>query len=98
MDLEGFYGNRSQNSLETLSADVGVTFVPASIDNSIYGVSGRVTARVEYRLGKSGLFKIFGDVGVAGQYTMVDYPNSNSGGQSETVFGVYGKLGIRYAF
>ena len=96
LDVEGFYGTRSQVTLETLSADEGVNFVSANIDNSLYGVIGRVTARAEYRLGKTGLFKIFGDVGVEGRYTLIDYPNAGS--QSEDILGIYAKIGIRYAF
>ena len=37
---EGFYGIRSQQSLETLSGVVGVNFVPANIDNTLYGGMG----------------------------------------------------------
>jgi hypothetical protein len=95
-DLEGFYGERSQSTLETLSADAGVNFVSANINNSLYGVLGRVTLRGEYRLGQTGLFKLFGDVGVQGQYTSVDYPGA--GAKAEDVYGLYGKLGLRYSF
>jgi hypothetical protein len=93
---EGFYGTRSQNSLESLSADEGVVFVPANIDNTLYGGIGRVTMRFEYRLGQSGLFKIFGDVGAQGRYTMINYPGAST--ENELLWGPYVKLGIRYSF
>jgi hypothetical protein len=95
-DLEGFYGERSQNTTESLPADVGVNFVSANINNSLYGIVGRVTLRAEYRLGHNGLFKLFGDVGAQGQYTAVDYPGA--GTKNEDVYGLYGKLGLRYSF
>jgi hypothetical protein len=101
-EIEGFYGVRSQKSLENLSADVGpggtgLTFVTASINNTLYGGIGRATMRMEYRLGQSGLFKIFGEVGAEGRYTMISYPEG-AGTQNELLWGPYAKLGIRYAF
>ena len=95
-EFEGFYGIRSQESLETLGADPGGTFVKASINNTLYGGIGRVTARVEYRLGQSGLFKIFGEVGAEGRYTMIEYPGA--GTPDEMLWGPYAKIGLRYAF
>jgi hypothetical protein len=93
---EGFYGMRSQQTLENLSADQGLDFVSANIDNSLYGGIGRVTMRLEYRLGQSGLFKIFGEVGAEGRYTMITYPGASA--PNELLWGPYAKLGIRYAF
>ena len=95
---EGFYGVRSQQSLESLAADEGLDMVSATIDNSLYGGIGRVTMRLEYRLGQSGLFKIFGEVGAEGRYTMIQYPNATTGAPDELLWGPYAKLGIRYAF
>jgi hypothetical protein len=95
-DLEAFYGERTQNTLESLSGDTGVTFVSANLNDSLYGVIARATLRAEYRLGHSGLFKLFGDVGVQGQFTEVDYPGA--GTKNEDVYGLYGKLGLRYSF
>jgi hypothetical protein len=96
LEVEGFYGERNQDSLETLSADVGLKFANANIDNTLYGGIVRATYRVEYRLGKSGLFKVFGDVGVQVRYEMVDYPGGGS--QDEMLWGPYVRLGVRYAF
>ena len=93
---EGFYGIRTQESLESLSADQGLNFVSAGIDNSLYGGIARVTLRAEYRLGQSGLFKIFAEVGGEGRYTMITYPNASA--PDEMLWGPYAKLGIRYAF
>ena len=96
-ELEAFYGIRTQDSKETLgllvTSDIAV---PASIDNTLYGGIGRVTARVEYRLGQSGLFKIFGEVGAEGRYTMIQYPGA--GAPDEMLWGPYAKIGLRYAF
>jgi len=99
---EGFYGERSQQSLENLSADSGppgfpgLNFVSANINNSLYGGIARATMRAEYRLGQSGLFKIFGELGVEGWYTLIDYPDAGS--SNELLWGPYAKLGLRYAF
>jgi hypothetical protein len=96
LEGEGFFGTRSQDSLETLSADVGVKFVSDTIDNTLYGGIARATVRFEYRLGQSGLFKIFGDLGVQGRYTMIQYPGASA--PDEMLYGPYVKVGIRYAF
>jgi hypothetical protein len=96
LEGEGFYGVRSQQSLESLSKDTGLNFVSAGIDNSLYGGIGRVTFRAEYRLGQSGLFKIFAEVGGEGRYTMITYPGASA--PDELLWGPYAKLGIRYAF
>lgn len=93
---EGFYGTRSQKSLETLSADEGVEFVTANINNSLYGGIARLTTRFEYRLGKSGLFRVFADGGAQGRYTLISYPGAGS--HNEMLWGPYVKLGVRYAF
>ena len=77
-EIEAFYGIRSQDSSETLGQDTGLSPVTASIDNTLYGGIGRVTARVEYRLGQSGLFKIFAEVGAEGRYTIIEYPGAGS--------------------
>ncbi|MBE0542005.1 MAG: autotransporter outer membrane beta-barrel domain-containing protein [Verrucomicrobia bacterium] len=94
---EGFYGQRSQDSLEVLpQAGPGFPFQTAKIDNDLYGGTGRATLRFEYRLGQSGLFKIFADGGVQAKYTEIDY--SGLGSYDELLWGPYVKLGIRYAF
>jgi hypothetical protein len=93
---EGFFGDRSQDSLETLSADAGLKFESANINDSLYGGIGRATVHVEYRFGRSGLFKIFGEGGLEGRYTMVDYPGA--GTVNELLWGPYARLGIRYSF
>jgi len=93
---EGFYGTRSQQTVETLSADPGLNFPQASIDNTLYGGIGRATMRLEYRLGQSGLFKIFAEAGAEGRYTTIDYPGATA--PDELLWGPYAKLGIRYAF
>ena len=95
-ELEGFYGIRSQQSLETLAADAGLQFTSATINNTLYGGIGRITARLEYRMGQSGLFKIFGEVGAEGRYTMIQYPGASA--PDEMLWGPYAKIGLRYAF
>lgn len=94
---EGFYGQRSQDSLEVLpQAGPGFPFKTAKIDNDLYGGIGRGTLRFEYRLGQSGLFKIFADGGAQVKYTTIDY--SGLGSYDEILWGPYVKVGMRYAF
>lgn len=96
LEAEGFFGTRTQDSLETLSPDEGLVFQSAKIDNTVYGGIGRATLRTEYRMGSSGLFKVFGDIGVQVRRTLVDYPGTDA--PAEMIWGPYVKLGIRYAF
>ena len=95
-DLEGFGGTRSQQSTETLANNTGQKAVAASINNTLYGGIGRGTIRLEYRMGRSGLFKIFADGGVQGKFTQISYPGIGS--TSEYFWGPYVKVGARYAF
>lgn len=100
VEAEGFYGVRSQSSVETFANYTvgGSVIVPqtASIDNNLYGGIGRATLRAEYRLGRTGLFKVFGEAGLEARYTEIDYPNA--GTFNEYLWGPYAKLGLRYAF
>jgi hypothetical protein len=100
---EGFYGERFQQSTEEIPGQnqqqgQGPEIVGPQVDinNSLYGGVGRATVGVEYRLGSSGLFKIFGEGGVEVDYTEVQYPGSGTLG--EHLWGPYIKLGLRYAF
>jgi hypothetical protein len=94
---EGFYGNRSQESLETLPEfDPLFPYKTAKFDNVLYGGIGRATVRFEYRLGRSGLFKIFADGGAQLKYTQIQY--SGVGSFDELLWGPYVKLGVRYDF
>lgn len=92
---EGFGGTRTQDSLETLAADTGKP-QSATINNTVFGGIGRGTGRLEYRMGRSGLFKIFLDGGIQGQFSEVSYPSTGS--QSENLWGPYVKIGARYSF
>jgi len=92
---EGFYGRRSQESLEVLPS-AGFPFPAAKIDNDLYGGIGRLTARFQYGLGRSGLFKIFADGGVQSKFTMINY--SGLGSFDELLWGPYAKVGFRYSF
>jgi hypothetical protein len=94
---EGFYGRRTQKSLETLPQDLGVQFSTATINNDLYGGIGRFTARFEYRFGSSGAFKVFADGGIQARFTFVNYPNG-LGTQNELLWGPYVKVGARYSF
>jgi len=97
LEGEGFYGNRSQRSLETLPGlDASFPYKTADIDNTLYGGIGRATVRVEYRLGRSGLFKVFADGGAQVKYTQIQY--SGLGTFDELLWGPYVKLGVRYDF
>ena len=100
-EVEGFYGERSQKSLETLSTITlgpGESFQTADLNNTLYGGIGRATVHGEYRMGKSGLFKIFGDVGIEGRYDIINYSGSSSSSPNEYLWGPYLKLGLRYDF
>ena len=100
-EAEAFYGMRSQNTTEVSSGTIGVTPTAASINNNLYGGNGRATLRMEYRMGRSGLFKIFADGGLQGKFTQVSYPNvgaSTSSASSEYLWGPYVRIGARYAF
>lgn len=92
---EGFGGTRNQDTLETLSANSG-TPQTATINNTIYGGIGRATVRLEYRLGSSGLFKLFTDGGYQARFNQINYPGIGS--QSERLMGPYVKIGARYSF
>jgi hypothetical protein len=100
-EIEGFGGVRYQQSLETLSTislPPGESFQTADLNNTLYGGIGRATIHGEYRMGKSGLFKIFGEVGLEGRYDIVNYSGSSSSSPSEYLWGPYLKLGLRYDF
>ena len=98
LEGEGFFGHRNQESLEKLQAIEGIPFKTATINNNLYGGIGQATAHFEYRLGQSGLFKIFADGGLAVHYTRIDYTKENLGTPSELLWGPYAKAGIRYSF
>jgi hypothetical protein len=93
---EGFYGQRTQKSLEVLEdAGVGTIFKTATINNDLYGGIGRATLRFEYRFG-SGAFRAFADGGFQAKFTIVNYPGIGS--FNELLWGPYVKAGIRYSF
>ena len=93
---EGFYGNRSQDSRETLNNDYGLVPVTATINNTLYGGIGRAVMHFEYRFGHTGLLRIFLDAGGEADYTMIHYPSA--GTFNELLWGPYVKLGLRYSF
>jgi len=98
---EGFFGERSQQSKETLLLDAGLTPVTADINNTLYGGIGRGTVRFEYRLGQANRFRLFADGGIQGKFTEIKYPSTGGGGGgtfSELLWGPYVKLGLRYSF
>jgi tetratricopeptide (TPR) repeat protein len=101
LEVEGFYGTRSQDITEDLpAAELG--FKPTtSLDNTLYGGIGRATVRTQYGFGKSGLMKAFLDIGFQGKFTMVEYSDQgNFKGDTfgELLWGPYVKLGLRYSF
>ena len=101
LEGEGFYGTRSQDTLETLDESVYQLplseYKSATIDNTLYGGIGRATLHFEYRLGQSGLMKAFADFGAQAKYTIISYP-SGAGSFNELLWGPYGKLGFSYSF
>jgi hypothetical protein len=92
---EGFGGTRTQDSRETLVATSGSPKT-ATIDNTLFGGVGRVTTRVSYGFGRSGLFKVFLDGGFQGQFSDINYPGVGS--ETENLWGPYVKIGARYSF
>ncbi|HXB60915.1 MAG TPA: hypothetical protein VNU95_15180 [Candidatus Acidoferrales bacterium] len=96
-EIEGFGGERTQKSTETLGPALGLTPVAVNLDNTIYGGIGLVTLRLEDSFGRTGLFKVFGEVGLEGRYTLIEY-SGNGGTPSEYLWGPYVKLGLRYDF
>jgi len=96
VEAEGFYGTRTQDSLENLPQVEGFNPESVTIDNALYGGIGRATVRMEYRLGRSGLFKIFADGGFQAKYTLIEYPDASA--PNELLWGPYAKLGLRYSF
>jgi hypothetical protein len=96
-EIEGFGGVRHQQSTETLPGQNKVG-EEAHIDNTLYGGIGRATIHGEYRIGKSGLFKVFGDVGIQGEYDIINYSDSANSSPNEYLWGPYLKLGLRYDF
>jgi tetratricopeptide (TPR) repeat protein len=95
LEGEGFFGHRSQSSLEHFEG----TTLPAKtadLSNTLYGGIIRATARIECPLGQSGLFKIFADGGFQGRFAQISYPGAGS--ESELLSGPYIKLGARYSF
>lgn len=93
---EGFYGRRSQKINESFPNDANLVLPEVSISNDLYGGIGRGTIRFEYRLGRTGTFKIFGDGGIQAKYTWINY--SGLGGFTELLWGPYVKAGVRYSF
>jgi hypothetical protein len=101
LEGEGFYGNRTQKSLESLQGLPASVLQEVSIDNTLYGGIGRGTVRFEYRLGQSGFFRVFADAGIQAKFTEVDYPGANgfsSQSFGEVLWGPYAKVGLRYSF
>lgn len=94
---EGFYGSRTQDSRETLTEDFGLEPVTVSLDNTLMGGIGRGTIRFEYRVGSSGLFRVYVDAGFQARFTIIDYPQGG-GSENELLWGPYAKLGMRYSF
>lgn len=93
---EGFFGYRSQDSLETLNSDFGLTPQTATINNTLYGGLARAVMHFEYRFGRTGLLRAFLDGGAEADYTMINYPSAGS--SDELLWGPYVKLGLRYSF
>ena len=101
LEGEGFFGQRSQKSLESLQGLSPSVLQEASIDNTLYGGIGRATVRFEYRLGQSGFFRVFADAGIQGKFTQVNYPDTSgfsSQSFGEILWGPYAKVGMRYSF
>jgi hypothetical protein len=95
-EVEGLGGIRNQDSLETLKDDPGLRPETAHINNTVFGGLGKGTLHLEYRLGKSGTCRLFMDAGAQYQFLEVSYPSQ--GDKTETLWGPYVNLGLRYSF
>ena len=95
LEGEGYYGNRSQDSAETLSKS-SLPPTTATINNDLYGGVGRALVHFEYRFGRTGLFRAFVDGGGEVDYTEINYPSA--GTFNELLWGPYVKIGFRYSF
>jgi hypothetical protein len=108
LEGEGFGGSRKQDT-----HDIALGQIPnatpisgdATINNWEYGGLGRFTVRLEYELGKKGLFKIFADAGVQARFTFVQYdqftsPRGTVAAETadELLWGPYVRAGFRYSF
>jgi tetratricopeptide (TPR) repeat protein len=96
LEGEGFFGTRSQNSLESLPEVEGFVPQAAKFSNTLYGGIGRATLRVEQGFGKTGLFRVYLDGGFQAKYTLIQY--SGVSAPNELLWGPYVKLGLRYSF
>jgi len=102
MEGEGFYGNRSQKSLEVVPGYQNFpisAFQTASINNDLYGGIGRGTVHVEYLFSERSRFKLSLDVGVEAKVTEVNYPGSglfHGGTFNELLWGPYAKAGLTF--
>jgi hypothetical protein len=103
LEVEGFGGVRQQDITESFpnASDAGLVLPTTTIDNLLYGGTGRGTVRMEYSFGESGLWRAFADVGIKAVYTQINYPSAKGFDQqtfNELLWGPYAKLGISYSF
>lgn len=100
LEGEGFYGNRSQKSQESLLR-AGEFGPSVTVNNDLYGGIVRGTLHFEYKIGAAKLFKVFADGGMEAKFSEITYPSVGSfggGSQSELLWGPYAKAGLRYDF
>lgn len=93
---EGFFGFRTQDSLETLQKTELGGFQEETIDNTLYGGIGRGTVRFQYDFGQTGALKAFAEGGAQVKYTIIEYDDTDA--PPELLWGPYVKVGIRYQF
>jgi hypothetical protein len=106
MDVEGFYGSRSLDTQEFLTESLGVFGPSVGASPSLYGALGRLTARFDYALQKSGLLHGFADLGMQVKYTLVDFERLTFANGTvlegdrfgELLWGPYVRLGLSYRF
>ncbi len=99
---EGFYGYRTQDSQENLPLhDPPIQGPTVTLNNDLYGGTGRGTVRFQYAFGERGRLKAFADVGAEAKYTFINYSASENfagGTVNELLWGPYVKGGVRYNF
>ncbi len=94
MEMDVFGGQRTQDMTEKLYYQT--RGVPVSTDDIVYGGLGRLTLRYEYVTGKTYSWRYFVDLGGQARALWV---NGQEGKENmEMLYGIYGRLGVKYSF
>jgi hypothetical protein len=94
VEMDVFGGQRTQDMTEKLYYQTSGT--PVSKDDLVYGGLGRLTLRYEYVTGKTYSWRYFVDFGGQARALWVNDPDGKE--SMEMLYGVYGRLGVKYSF